>query len=134
MSNWFKHSVFLVPFLCMVPGHTQVITNSSSGMATIHGKLPPKTLLPSNRVQKNVLDQPIRVHYEAIALQDLLQVLSPPGWKVQFDIPSSEVNPMLVFHAETSRRRALNQLLLRLGLEGIFYQHKKLILISGREQ
>ncbi len=79
----------------------------------------------------DALNQTISAHYEGIALHDLLDRLAPLGWKVQFDMTQSEINPTLVFHAETTRRQALNQLLLRLGLKGIFYRHKKLILISN---
>lgn len=134
MSKLFYRCLFLLALLCAGLVQAQVSTNHSPEVVRAHGEADLKTLTPSGRLHRDVLDQPVRAHYKAIALKDLLDVLCPPGWTVQFDMPSAEINPTLVFHAETSRRRALNQLLLKIGLEGIFYRHKKLILVSGGEQ
>lgn len=77
------------------------------------------------------LDERIIAHSEAAKVRELVAFLVPRGWSVDFDVETSQLNREVVFHAETTRRRALDQLCLSLGWKGIFYPHKRLVLIVG---
>lgn len=76
------------------------------------------------------LDERVVAHSDAAKVRDLITFLVPRGWSVDFDVETSQLNREVVFHAETTRRRALDQLCLSLGLKGIFYPHKRLVLIA----
>ncbi len=84
---------------------------------------------------RSELAQKVVVHTASANLRDLINFLAPQGWRVRFDVAVSKVDRALVFHAETTRRRALDQLCASLGLKGIFYPRKRLVLIvEGRSQ
>ena len=77
------------------------------------------------------LEQKVAVHSGSADARELIEFLAPRGWRVRFDVAPSKLNRRLVFHAETTRRRALDQLCLGLGLKGFFYPRKRLVLIAA---
>ena len=79
------------------------------------------------------LDEPIIAHFEQIAFQDLIQRLVPDGWKISFELPPEKMTQHLAYHAETSRRRALEHLLLELEMLGTFYSGEGLLLIRSKD-
>ncbi len=76
------------------------------------------------------LSEPIVVHHDSIQLRDLLTHLIPDGWELRLEIPKREARQVIAFHAETSRRRALDDLLKKLNLRGSFYPGAGLLLVS----
>ena len=78
------------------------------------------------------LDEPIIAHFEQITFQDLIQKLVPSGWKISFELPPEKLTQHLVYHAETSRRRALETLLDELEMLGTFYGGEGLLLIRSK--
>ena len=79
------------------------------------------------------LNEKIIAHSDAANVRNLIKFLAPRGWRVHFDVAASRVDRALVFHAETTRRQALDRLCSSLGLKGIFYPRKRLVLIvEGR--
>lgn len=76
------------------------------------------------------LSEPIAVHHDSIQLRDLLTHLIPDGWELRLEIPKREARQVIAFHAETSRRRALDDLLKKLNLRGSFYPGAGLLLVS----
>lgn len=89
-------------------------------------------------VEKSVADkaglgdisEPVAVHHDSIQLRDLLTHLIPDGWELRLEIPPSEAGQIIAFHAETTRRRALDDLLRKLNLRGSFYPGAGLLLVS----
>lgn len=82
--------------------------------------------------QTDALNTRVRAHFDTINARQLIQRLAPEDWQVHFDVQSGSLERTLIFHAETSRRRALNELLEELNLQGIFYPEDKLIMIAER--
>ena len=81
------------------------------------------------------LNERIIAHSDATQVRELVAFLVPHGWRVHYDVEASRLEREIVFHAETTRRRALDQLCLSLGLKGIFYPYKRLVLIvEGRSR
>ena len=81
------------------------------------------------------LDTRIKAHFKSIRARQLIELLAPKDWQVDFDVADEYLEHQLLFHAETSRRRAMNKLLDDLGLQGIFYPGSQLIVITEpREQ
>lgn len=78
------------------------------------------------------LDEKIVVHTDSKDVRDLIDLLAPPAWRVQYDAGIAHLNRNMVFHAETTRRRALDELCSSLGLKGIFYPRHRLILIVDK--
>ena len=76
------------------------------------------------------LSEPVAVHHDSIQLRDLLIHLIPDGWELRLEIPQHEAAQIIAFHAETSRRRALDDLLKKLNLRGSFYPGAGLLLVS----
>ena len=76
------------------------------------------------------LSEPVAVHHDSIQLRDLLTHLIPDGWELRLEIPKREARQIVAFHAETSRRRALDDLLKKLNLRGSFYPGAGLLLVS----
>ena len=76
------------------------------------------------------LSEAIAVHRDSIRLHDLLALLIPAGWQLRLEIPRREAVQIIAFHAETSRRRALDDLLRELNLRGAFYPGAGLLLVS----
>ena len=76
------------------------------------------------------LSEPVAVHHDSIQLRDLLAHLIPDGWELRLEIPKRETRQIIAFHAETSRRRALDDLLKKLNLRGSFYPGAGLLLVS----
>ena len=79
------------------------------------------------------LDEPIIAHFEQISFQDLIQKLVPDGWKISFELPPEKMTQHLAYHAETSRRRALEELLNELEMLGTFYGGEGLLLIRSKD-
>ena len=77
------------------------------------------------------LGEPVAVHKDAIQLRDLLIHLIPDGWKLTLQIPDFESSQIVAFHSETTRRRALEGLLRKLNLKGIFYPGAGLLLVTN---
>lgn len=75
------------------------------------------------------LNEKIVAHSDATQVRELIDFLAPRGWRVQFDVEAARLDREIVFHAETTRRRALDELCLSLGLKGIFYPYRRLVLI-----
>lgn len=75
------------------------------------------------------LDEKIVVHTGSKNIRTLIGFLTPPAWDVRFDVSAASLDRTVVFHAETTRRRALAELLRSLGLEGIFYPRRRLVLV-----
>lgn len=82
---------------------------------------------------RSQMDAPVRAHFDSIAARALIEFLAPRGWRVRFDVAGGRLDRRVVFHAETTRRRALDELLDTLGLGGVFYPGAGLILIFSRE-
>ena len=82
--------------------------------------------------KKNIepLNTLIKAHFYDTNARNLIRWLSPKEWKIDFDVPAEKLNRQLNFHAETTRRHALNELLDGLGLQGIFYPGERLIVIA----
>ena len=78
------------------------------------------------------VDEPIITHHNNVTLKRLVDELVPAGWKVEYQVPAEQTAQKLRFHAETTRRRALEELLDKLQLRGIFYSGSGLLLITGR--
>lgn len=76
------------------------------------------------------LDEKVIAHSDSANVRDLIKFLTPRGWRVRFDVAAAKLDRAIVFHAETTRRRALDQLCLSLGWRGIFYPYKRLVLIA----
>ena len=76
------------------------------------------------------LSEAIAVHHDSIQLRDLLTHLIPDGWELRLEIPQRAARQIIAFHAETSRRRALDDLLKKLNLRGAFYPGAGLLLVS----
>lgn len=79
--------------------------------------------------RSNGLGEKVSVHTESENIRTLITFLAPPAWDVQFDVSVPSLERTMVFHAETTRQRALTELLQSLGLEGIFYPRRRLILV-----
>ena len=75
------------------------------------------------------LDERVVVHTDSENVRDLIDLLAPPAWRVQYDASVTRLSRRMVFHAETTRKRALDKLCSSLGLKGIFYPRRRLILI-----
>ena len=78
------------------------------------------------------LDERVTVHTDSKEVRDLIDFLAPPAWRVQYDARAARLDRKMVFHAETTRRRALDELCSSLGLKGIFYPQRRLILIVDK--
>ena len=76
------------------------------------------------------LDEPLTAHFDSVKAGALLEYLAPPDWSLQFDVDASRLDQLVVFHAETSRRKALDILLSRIGMRGIFYPRSRIIIIA----
>ncbi len=90
---------------------------------------------PGAAPRRSSLDERVIVHTNSANVRELVNFLAPQDWRVRFDVEAASIDRGLVFHAETTRRRALDQLCASLGLKGIFYPRKRLVLIvAGRAQ
>ena len=91
----------------------------------------PRTLRkqPSRVGRRSELNEKIIAHTNSAIVRDLINFLTPRGWRVRYDVETDRLDREMVFHAETTRRRALDQLCLNLGFKGIFYPRKRLVLI-----
>ena len=76
------------------------------------------------------LDDSVTAHFESVSIDVLIEYLAPADWAIHFDIDSNRLKQQVVFHAETSRRRALDNLLSQVGLQGIFYPQSRMIVIA----
>lgn len=79
------------------------------------------------------LNEPIAVHKEAVSLHDLLIHLIPDGWRLSLQISDFDAEQIVAFHSETTRRRALEGLLQKLNLKGIFYPGAGMLLVTSPE-
>lgn len=79
------------------------------------------------------LNEAVTVHKEAISLHDLLIHLIPDGWRLSLQIPDFDAEQIVAFHSETTRRRALEGLLQKLNLKGIFYPGAGMLLVTTAE-
>ena len=120
-------------------GHTWIIEIDDQ-LRTIlikqrHTQITDETQL-KKRVDNNPsignLDEPIIAHYEQITFQELIKKLIPSGWKISFELPPEKLSQHLAYHAETSRRRALETLLDELEMLGTFYGGEGLLLIQSK--
>lgn len=96
----------------------------------ITGRQRPSDDVPVFPTAEYALDEPVTAHFESIRTDALIKYLAPSDWAVHFDLQDERLEQLVVFHAETSRRRALDSLLSRIGLQGIFYPHSRIIIIA----
>ena len=78
------------------------------------------------------INEKVMAHFNKITLSDLIIYLAPEGWEVRFDVEDKRLTQHVVFHAETTRRRALDDILSKLGLKGVFYPTSDILLIYDR--
>ncbi len=79
----------------------------------------------------DALEEIVVAHFGAISIERLANFLVPEGWEVRFDLPGSLVQQTVVFHAETTRKKALDTMLKGLNLKGTIYFRRGIVLISG---
>ncbi len=77
------------------------------------------------------LEEMVVAHFEAISIERLANFLAPKGWEVHFDLPGSLAQQTVVFHAETTREKALDTMLKGLNLKGTIYSQRGIVFISG---
>ena len=78
--------------------------------------------------------QSIAIHYSEIILKDLIKEIIPRGWKINYEIPHDKITQIVTFHAESTRRKMLEQLFANLHLEGVFYPLRKILLVKNVNQ
>ena len=78
---------------------------------------------------EDLMNEPVRAHFARVTLRKALEYLVPGGWSIEFDVPDGLPSRHVVFHAETTRRRALDDLLSGLGLKGVLYPRAGVLLI-----
>ncbi len=93
-----------------------------------------KNLTTTEPLRNEVLDgleEMVVAHFEAISIERLANYLAPRGWEVHFDVPGSLAQQTVVFHAETTRKKALDTMLKGLNLKGTIYSQRGIVFISG---
>ena len=96
-----------------------------------HGNADSRRAVQDSETSGNI-DEAIIAHHDQITLSGLIDELIPAGWSVSYQISPEKINQLLVFHAETTRRRALEQLFEQLRLTGTFYPGDALLLVQVR--
>lgn len=79
------------------------------------------------------LDENIIAHHDQISFKRLVELLVPQGWEVIYEIDSAKLDQELVYHAETTRRRALENLFEQMDVAGTFYFGQGFLLVRNKE-
>lgn len=79
------------------------------------------------------MSEPVIAHYSRISVKKLVAQLIPEGWQVNYQIPLAVTGQLVVFHAETTRRKALEQLFKKLKLAATFYPGEALLLVRAAQ-
>lgn len=106
------------------------VTDEMRTVATAHQNL---SRAVTAKAHIGSMQEPVIAHHQQIHLKSLIQHLVPRGWEVSYQLPYNKITKTITFHAETSRKRALEQLFLRLKLSGIFYPGQGLLLVKAAE-
>lgn len=83
----------------------------------------------SRKTTARQMDEVVRSHFTRATLREVLNDLIPGNWQVQFDMSAELLDRHIVFHAETTRHRALDDLLSGLGLKGVLYPEAGVLFI-----